>query len=79
VTAELPTNPRRMRHRARSIAAFFGKPEKWLRNQLVNAKRPPPVWRTPNGELVAYEDELIEWLETRKIKYDANHRNHRGE
>ena len=65
---DLPTNPRKVRHRARSIAAFFGKPEKWLRNQLVNSKRPPPVWRTPTGELVVYEDKLIAWLERRKLK-----------
>jgi len=66
---DLPANPRKVRHRARSIAAFFlASPRSGFANQLVNSKRPPPVWRTPTGELVVYEDKLIAWLERRKLK-----------
>lgn len=58
---------RRLRWGGKSIAAYLGQSEKWLRRQLERAKRPPPVFRVGSA-LVADLDDLDGWLNAWKEK-----------
>jgi hypothetical protein len=46
---------------ARAIAAYLGKPERWLRRQLERAKAPPPTFRIGSA-IVVDLDALDLWL-----------------
>jgi predicted DNA-binding transcriptional regulator AlpA len=52
---------------ARSIAAYVGRKERWLRRQLARGKAPPPVFRIGSA-VVADPAEIDAWLESHKRK-----------
>ena len=49
----------------RAIAAYLGRPERWLRRQLARGKKPPPTFRLGTA-IVADPKEIDTWLNSAK-------------